>query len=71
MDIHGVFSQVSLEVWAVFWPCAVCYGILVPCFLLYLYMRQHVFLRYCRAPLKISHGTKDEDHLEVGLEEPC
>ena len=42
------------EVSAVFWPCAACYGVLIPCFLFYLYTRQHVMLRNSRMPLELQ-----------------
>jgi len=57
-------SMVSEEVRPVFWPCAVCYGVLIPCFLLYLYARQHLVLRYSRMPLELTRGSKRE-HLAV------
>lgn len=41
---RGIFC--IAEVFAVFWPCAVCYGILIPCFLFYLYTWQHIVLRH-------------------------
>ncbi|CAE7867432.1 ERECTA [Symbiodinium necroappetens] len=53
---------------SVFWPCAICYGILIPCFLFYLYFRQHVLLRYSRVPLQLMQGGK-EQHLAVGLQD--
>eukprot|EP00434_Breviolum_minutum_P025627 symbB.v1.2.022644.t1/scaffold2018.1/size92264/4 len=57
-------SMVSEEIAPVFWPCAVCYGVLIPCFLLYLYARQHLVLRYSRMPLELTRGSKSE-HLAV------
>eukprot|EP00434_Breviolum_minutum_P025626 symbB.v1.2.022643.t1/scaffold2018.1/size92264/3 len=57
-------SMVSEEVRPVFWPCAVCYCVLIPCFLLYLYARQHWVLRYSRMPLELTRGSKSE-HLAV------
>eukprot|EP00434_Breviolum_minutum_P025625 symbB.v1.2.022642.t1/scaffold2018.1/size92264/2 len=57
-------SMVSEEVAPVFWPCAVCYGVLIPCFLFYLYARQHLVLRYSRMPLELTRGSKSE-HLAV------
>ena len=53
----------------VFWPYAVCYGLLIPCFLLYLYTRQHVFLRYSRSPLELMGDAHNKDRLTVGLQE--
>eukprot|EP00435_Cladocopium_sp_Y103_P059189 s57_g21.t1 len=65
-------SMVPPEVAAVFWPCAVCYAILIPCFLFYLYVRQHLVLRYTRMPLELSCGSKSEplavSHEELALQ---
>ena len=36
----------------------------IPCFLLYLYARQHLVLRYSRMPLELTRGSKRE-HLAV------
>ncbi|CAE7870227.1 GSO1, partial [Symbiodinium necroappetens] len=58
----------SSPVSSVFWPCAICYGILIPCFLFYLYFRQHVLLRYSRVPLQLTQGGK-EQHLAVGVQD--
>lgn len=55
-------------VFAVFWPCAVCYGILIPCFLFYLYTWQHIVLRYNRMPMEIK-GNKGENQLAVGFQD--
>ncbi|OLQ11624.1 hypothetical protein AK812_SmicGene4492 [Symbiodinium microadriaticum] len=55
------------KVSSVFWPCAICYGILIPCFLFYLYVRQHVLLRYSRVPLQLTRGGK-EQRMAVGLQ---
>lgn len=52
-------SMVPSEVAAVFWPCAVCYAILIPCFLFYLYVRQHLVLRYTRMPLELSDSKSE------------
>ncbi|CAE7240212.1 SIK1 [Symbiodinium sp. CCMP2456] len=54
---------------AVFWPCAICYSILIPCFLIYLYLRQHKLLHIKRAPLQVNNGNKDECSFYVAMEE--
>ena len=36
----------------------------IPCFLFYLYARQHLVLRYSRMPLELTGGSKSE-HLAV------
>ncbi|CAK9091051.1 unnamed protein product [Durusdinium trenchii] len=53
---------------SVFWPCAICYGILIPSFLFTLYARQHVVLRYSRVPLELHEGHQEET-LAVGVQD--
>ncbi|CAE7748474.1 GSO1 [Symbiodinium necroappetens] len=71
---HPFFSSGlirSHSVVAVFWPCAICYSILIPCFLIYLYLRQHKLLHIKRAPLQVNNGNKDECSFYVAMEEPA
>ena len=58
----------TFEVSSVFWPCAICYGILIPSFLFTLYARQHVVLRYSRVPLELHEGHQEET-LAVGVQD--
>ena len=66
-DVSGIVPQVNLgsafqvsicrkSSFAVPWR--------IPCFLLYLYARQHLVLRYSRMPLELTQGSKSE-HLAV------
>jgi len=68
LDCNDETTEAQL-VSAVFRPCAACYGVLIPCFLFYLYTRQHVMLRNSRMPLELQSGLKGQNRLAVGIQD--
>ena len=49
------------------WTCATCYGIVIPCFLAFLFAKQHVIMR--KADTFMTPVTKQNGKASVYLQE--